>query len=56
MFSFFQDFQKDIVRAIEALAIVNSKHVEVGKYFLQIVLDDFYNNLPGNSLMLFWIP
>lgn len=40
MFSFLQDFQKDIIRAIEALDVINSKHVEVGKSFLHISLYD----------------
>lgn len=31
MYLFLQDFQKDIIRATEAIAAVNNKHVEVGK-------------------------
>lgn len=43
MFSFLQDFQKDIIRAIEALDVINSKHVEVSKSFLHISLYDSHD-------------
>jgi len=49
VFPLLQDFQKDIIRATEALALINNKHIEVGKNLLHVAPYDFsHGDFAGN--------